>query len=270
MLSHKEAKMNDIRLMCKLFRASIRAQTVYKMDFLIGMIGTLAYNALFLASIGIITSKFGAIGGFTSQQVVLLYALFEICHGLYGFFLYNMSNYLSRLVVDGTFDMYLTRPCSVLLQLNGQKVNFRAFIDLFIGGVCFAAVAGSSGIVWSVSKVLMLPMFFISGAFIEFALSMLMNCGSMVSPNLYSLYGAYYQLVLIGQRYPLNLFSRGLQAIMTFIFPLGFVNYYTMLYLTGSAGGWIGLLAPGIAAVFTVLAVAIFNLTLKHYASTGN
>lgn len=261
---------NDFRMMCKLFRASIRAQTLYKADFLIGMLGTLAYNALFLASIGIITSKFGSIGGFTSQQIVLLYAMFEICHGLYGFFLYNMSNYLSRLVVDGTFDVYLTRPCSVLLQLNGQKVNFRAFIDLFIGGACFVAVAGSAGIVWSAGRVLMLPVFFVSGALIEFALSMLMNCGSMVSPNLYSLYGAYYQLVLMGQRYPLSLFSRGLRAIMSFVFPLGFVNYYPMLYLTGSAGGRLGLLAPAMAAAFTALAVTIFHLTLRRYSSTGN
>ena len=262
--------MKDLKMMLRLLRAAAKSQVMYRFDFIIGLVGTLAYNGLFLASIGIITSRFGAIGGFSAPQIVLLYAMFEIAHGLYGFFLANMASYLARLVYDGTLDVYLTRPCSVLLQLNGQKMNYTAFIDLFIGAVCFAAAASPAGVAWSPAACAMLPVFFVSGAFIEFSLSLLMNCGTVVSPNLRSLYGAYYQLVLIGQRYPLNLFSKGLQAALTFVFPLGFINYYPMLFLIGRDRGIVGCLSPAVAMVFTILAVSVFHRTLRRYSSAGS
>ena len=262
--------MREIKMMFRLLRASAKSQVMYKADFVIGLIGALSYNALFLASIGIITSHFGSLGGFSAWEIVLLYAMFEIAHGLYGFALQNMSSYLNRLVMDGTLDVYFTRPYDILTQLNGTKMNYTAFVDLFIGVACFCAVAGNAGIAWTAAKVLMIPVFAISGAFVEFSLSLVMNCGTVVSPNLRSLYGAYYQLVLIGQRYPLHLFARGFQAIMTFIVPLGFMNYYPVLFLTDRPLGSVGLFAPAVAALFSFMAVKVFNSTLKHYSSTGN
>lgn len=262
--------MREIKMMFRLLRASAKSQVMYKADFVIGLIGTLSYNALFLASIGIITSRFGSLGGFSVWEIVLLYAMFEIAHGLYGFFLQNMSSYLNRLVMDGKLDIYFTRPYGILTQLNGSKMNYTAFVDLFIGVVCFCAAAANAGIVWTIPKALMIPVFAVSGAFVEFALSLVMNCGTVVSPNLRSLYGAYYQLVLIGQRYPLNLFANGFQAMLTFIFPLGFMNYYPVLFLTDRSLGWVGLFAPFVAMLFSLMAVKVFNATLKHYSSTGN
>lgn len=262
--------MRELKMMFSLLRASAKSQVMYKFDFLIGLIGTLAYNSLFLASIGIITYKFGSIGGFSAQQVVLLYALFEIAHGIYGFFLENMASYLARLVRDGSLDVYMTRPCSILLQLNGQKMNYAAFVDLFIGLVCLFTVSNNAEIMWSPLKIMMMPIFILCGAFIEFSLALIMNCGTVVSPNLRSLYGAYYQIVLIGQRYPLHLFSKYFQTALTFFIPLGFMNYYPVLYLIGHERGVIGYLSPIIAIMFTVIAVCTFNYTLKHYSSTGN
>lgn len=262
--------MREIKMMFRLLRASAKSQVMYKADFVIGLIGTLSYNALFLMSIGIITGKFGSLGGFGVWEIILLYALFEIAHGLYGFFLQNMSSYLNRLVMDGTLDIYFTRPYGILSQLNGLKMNHNAFVDLFIGLVCFCAAAANAGIAWTIPKALMIPVFLISGAFVEFALSLVMNCGTVVSPNLRSLYGAYYQLVLISQRYPLHLFAHGFQAMLTFIFPLGFMNYYPVLFLTDRPLGWVGLFAPIVAALFSLMAVKVFHETLKHYSSTGN
>ena len=262
--------MRDLKMMFRLLRSAAKSQVMYRTDFLIGLIGTLAYNGLFLSSIGIITACFGSIGGFNSAQMVLLYSIFEISHGLFGFFLQNMTAHLNRLVYDGTLDIYLTRPCAVLLQMNGKKMNYMAFIDLFIGIVCFLAVADKAGVTCSILKAFMLPVFILSGMTIEFSLALLMNCGTVISPSLRSLYGTYHQLVLISQRYPLHIFTGALQGLLTFAFPLGFVNYYPTLYLIGYEQGALAYLAPIVAAIFATLAVCAFNHTLKYYCGTGN
>jgi ABC-2 type transport system permease protein len=257
-------------MMFCLLRASAKAQVIYKADFIIGVIGTLFYNGAFLASIGIITARFNDIGGFTAWEIAFLFGLFELGHSVYGFFLKNMSSNLNDYVMDGTLDIYFLRPYGILTQLNGNKMYFPVFVDVVIGAACMAAAVLNLNLRFGPVHWLFTVIFIISGGFIEFGLALLMNCATMLFPNTKSLYGAYYQLVLVSQRYPLNIFARGFQGLLTFVFPLGFMNYYPTLFLLGKPGGWIGCLAPLVAVAFVFVGVNVFNLTLRHYSSTGN
>lgn len=261
--------IRELKMMFKLIRASAKSQVMYRADFVVGLIGTLAYNATFLATVGIIAENFGSFGGFSAWEIMLLYALFELAHGLYGFFLYNMSSYLTKVVEDGKLDIFFLRPYNILIQLNAKQMNYVYFVDMFIGVVLLGFACLKLDVAWS-ARWLMLPVFAVSGAFIEFALALAFNCTMLISPYTDALFGAYYQFVIMAQRYPLNIFAKGFQAILTFVFPLGFVNYYPMLFLMGYEKGWIGCLAPAVAALFSWIAVQIFNGTLKHYNSTGS
>lgn len=262
--------MRELKMMVRLLRASTKAQVMYRADFAVGVVGTLFYNATFLASIGIITSRFRDIGGFTAWEIVFLFSLFELGHSVYGFFLRNMSSYFNRHVMDGTLDIYFLRPYGILTQLNGSKMDYTAFVDTVIGLGCFAAAYANLHLSWGFGQWPLLFVFVVSGAFIEFALSIAMNCATILFPNARSLFGAYFQLVLIGQRYPLSIFARGFQALLTFVFPLGFMNYYPSLLLLGKAGGWAGYFAPVAAALFTCIGMGIFHATIRHYNSTGS
>jgi ABC-2 type transport system permease protein len=263
--------MNELKMMFTLLRISAKSQVMYRADFIIGFIGTLFYNAVFLASIGIITASFKSIGGFSAWQMVFLYAMFELAHSWYGFFLQNMASYLNKHVVDGTLDVYFLRPYSILTQLNGSKMNFTGFVDAFIGLVCMImAYINLGGLHWNIAQILLLVVFVVSGGFIEFGLSLIMNCATILYPNTKSLYGAYYQFVLISQRYPLNIFARGFRGILTFVFPLGFINYYPSLLLLGKPGGWVGYFTPLAALCITGAGIGLFNLTIREYSSSGN
>jgi ABC-2 type transport system permease protein len=262
--------MNELKMMFTLLRISAKSQVMYRADFIVGFIGTLFYNAVFLASIGIITVSFKSIGGFSTWQMVFLYAIFELAHSWYGFFLQNMASYLNKHVVDGTLDVYFLRPYSILTQLNGSKMNFTGFVDAFIGLVCIIMAYTNLGLHWNMLQILLLVVFVVSGGFIEFGLSLIMNCATILYPNTKSLYGAYYQFVLIAQRYPLNIFARGFQGILTFVFPLGFINYYPSLLLLGKPGGWVGYFTPLAALCITGAGIGLFNLTIKEYSSSGN
>lgn len=261
--------MFEIKMMFRLLRASAKSQVMYRADFMVGLVGTLLYNGTFLISVGVLTSRFGSIGGYSAEEIVLLFALFEVAHGLYGFFLQNMATYLNVLVMEGKLDIYFLRPCGILTQLNGMKMNYTAYVDLVIGLAALGAAYVSLGTAWGF-RWLLVPVFAVSGAFIEFALALLLNCSTVLFPNARSLYGAWYQLITMGQRYPLNIFGKGFMTFLTFLFPLGFVNYYPMRYLMGRENGWIGCLSPVVAAIFTALAVRVFHAVLKRYAGTGN
>ena len=261
--------MSEIKMMFRLLRASAKSQVMYRADFMVGLIGTLLYNGTFLISVGVLASRFGSIGGYSAGEIVLLFALFEVAHGLYGFFLQNMATYLNTLVMEGRLDIFFLRPYGILTQLNGMKMNYTAYVDLVIGLVALMAAYISLGEHWGI-RWLLVPVFAVSGALIEFALALLMNWATVLWPNTQSFYGAYYQLITMGQRYPLNIFGKGFMTLLTFIFPLGFMNYYPMLCLMGRKGGWMGYFAPIMAGLFTAMAIHIFHTVLKRYTSTGN
>ena len=261
--------IRELKMMFKLLRASAKSQMMYRADFVIGLLGTLAYNAVFLATVGIIAQKFGSFGGYSGWEIMLLYALFELAHGFYGFFLYNMSSYLTKVVADGKLDIFFLRPYSILIQLNTRQMNYVYFVDVFIGTVCLIFAAEQIEVTWNL-RWLLLPVFVVSGAFIEFALGLIFNCILVISPYTDALYGAYFQFVLIAQRYPLSIFAKGFQTLLTFVFPLGFINYYPMLFLLEHEKGWIGCLAPLVAIVTTWIAIKVFHVLLRFYSSTGN
>ena len=261
--------IRELKMMFRLLRASAKSQIMYRTDFIVGLLGTLSYNGIFLLTVGILTERFGSLGGFGVWEILLLYALFELAHGFYGFFLYNMSSYLTKVVADGKLDIYFLRPYSILIQLNARQMNYVYFVDIFIGAVCMLTAGthlhGAGLLRW-----LMLPVFVVSGGFIEFALALIFNCIMVAFPYTDSLYGAYFQLILMIQRYPLNIFTGSFRTLLTFIFPLGFINYYPMLFLVGRPQGWIGVLAPIVAFAFTVVAIRTFQYMLRFYNSTGN
>lgn len=250
-------------------RASAKSRIMYRTDFIIGLVGTLFYNAAFIASIGIITSRFNSIGGWSMWEMLFLYSLFMLGHSIYGFFFINMTM-LNRTVMEGALDKYFLRPFSILVQMNGTQLNYTAFVDVVIGITGVVVAYHKLELNWRLFQYLVLIVFAVSGALIEYSLSLAMNCITFILPNSSSMYSAFYQFILIAQRYPLNIFGNGFQILLTFVFPLGFMNYYPSMLLLGKPGGTIGYFAPVVAAICVFIAHIIFNRSIKSYCSTGN
>lgn len=261
--------VRELKMLFIFLRASAKSRIMYRTDFVIGLAGTLFYNAAFLASIGVITSRFNSIGGWSLWEMLFLYSLFMLGHSIYGFFFINMTM-LNRTIMEGALDKYFLRPYSILIQMNGTQLNYTAFVDTVIGVTGVIVSYQKLGLNWSLVQYGLLIIFAVSGALIEYSLSLAMNCITFILPNSRSMYSAYYQFILIAQRYPLNIFGNGFQMLLTFVFPLGFMNYYPSMVLLGRQGSLAGYFAPIVAAICVFIAHMIFNKCIKSYTSVGN
>jgi ABC-2 type transport system permease protein len=75
--------------------------------------------------------------------------------------------------------------------------------------------------------------------------------------------------------YPLTIYNRVIQAILTFVLPLGFISFYpARAFLEKDAGfefpGAVSLWTLFAGILFLSLGRGLFNMGLKHYDSAGN
>ena len=72
-------------------------------------------------------------------------------------------------------------------------------------------------------------------------------------------------------KYPTEIYAKGIRFVITWVIPFAFVAYLPAKYflISGSTAAVIGI-ECGIAAVFWVIAYALFQKGLSVYESAGN
>ena len=75
--------------------------------------------------------------------------------------------------------------------------------------------------------------------------------------------------------YPITIFPKAIQFILTFLLPFAFLNFYPASALLGKAipQGYpaiLPFLSPLVGALVFALSVLLWNWGLKHYKSTGS
>ena len=82
----------------------------------------------------------------------------------------------------------------------------------------------------------------------------------------------YYNLREL-THYPLLIYPKWIQYLLTFLFPWAFINYYPSLIILGKAESgfeqMLGYLSPLVGAFVLSLGIFVFYLGLRRYASAG-
>ena len=75
--------------------------------------------------------------------------------------------------------------------------------------------------------------------------------------------------------YPISIFSKGIQAVMIYVVPFAFVNYFPAQYLLRKDDMVLYheaymYIAPLVGVVIYVIAYLFWRISVKRYTSTGN
>ena len=72
--------------------------------------------------------------------------------------------------------------------------------------------------------------------------------------------------------YPIQIYSKGIKLLLTFVVPYAFTGYYPVSHLldkTVSLHSCIVYISPIIALIMAIIAYNFWHRGLKHYGSTG-
>lgn len=268
--------MKSISDYLTLARLSVKTRIGYRFDFIVGSAGIVLSNLINLGLILILTLQFKNLGGWNFWELVFFYNIWLFSHAFYSTFFRNIEN-LQTLVVSGDFDKFLVKPVNPLIQLIGSQFYFFGAGDWLISGTMLVFSYAQLGLSWGLGEFAFFFLAVLCGFLIETALSLILSSLAFWLNKTDGLNWLVFQFNYgLAQKYPADLYFAPLRAVLTFVFPFAFMNFYPGVVLLGRLedkflyAPWVHLAAPGVALIFVVLALLVWNAGLRSYKSSGS
>lgn len=216
-------------------------------------------------------SRFGSIGEWTVERIILIYALAVSAFGLAECFFRGFDYFPWQMIRTGNFDRLLLRPRSLFTQVAASIFHLHRIVRP-ITGVCAA--------VWALRK-MNIPF---SGGNIAILISALaggciMYCGVFVLTSglafftikgldwIYILTNASYQIT----RCPEPYMPKFLKNMFSFLLPVLFISFYPSSAICGwGYPTWAGYIALPAGLLFLGVSLIVWKTGVSHYKSTGS
>jgi ABC-2 type transport system permease protein len=251
-----------------------KSRAEYRLGFLLGLFSNFYCYFITYSTYWVLVSGLGNIGGWDFSDLSILYGLSLLTYSISGTLIWYTVYHLDGLITGGGLDLYLTRPVGIMRQMIFQR-----FGDTFIGQIIVTIIFLVTAFI---IKAHILTPLLIGYLFFAISGGILIQTGAMIlvgSLSFWTLRSSeignivYYDIRGMTQ-YPLSIFPRWIQLVLTYIFPWAFINYYPSLILLNKVESTmdfiLGLLTPLIGALFLVLSIFVFNKGLKKYSGAGN
>ena len=266
---------NRLLLYGAFIRLTIRRMTIHRAAYFAGIVGQwLGYGATF-ATLYIVTFSFDTMAGWKPAEVTFLYGLSVMSYAIGASVFYTPCTGLAGKIQSGEFDQSLTKPIHPLLHELYQGFN-TGYLGHFILslGVMIASLSALH-VRLSVGMACYLIVMILGGALIQAAVLLLSSTASffMINGNPILDFLLFEMKSFID--YPIVIFPKALQLILTFLLPYAFVNFYPAACLFGKElpAGFPELLkymTPFVGLLLFGIALAVWNWGLSKYKSTGS
>lgn len=248
----------------------LKSSFEYRLNMLL-----IAFSQIFITigeiiSIFLLFSKFESVGQWTFYETALVFGIITTVFALCECFARGYDEFAS-LIKNGDFDRMLVRPVNLHKQILGSKIEFIKLGRVIIGiTICIISLINLH-INWNIWKVLVLLTAFICGCFVITGIFMI-----SAGISIYTIENLeFLNIITNGSKeisfYPIDIYKKWLTRIFTFIIPLACFNYLPLSFIMekGSVPMILCGLAPFLGMLFFIPCLLFFNLSLKHYQSTG-
>lgn len=268
--SAAEPPAPGLSLYFALLWAGLCAKLEHRVDFLVMAGAAMLMQVLGYVFLWIVFRQIPSVAGWTLWELVVVYALVHVTEGAVSFFLEGLWR-LNGLMHRGELDVMLVRPVSPLWQLAANDVGMNGLGNVALGGVMIGQALVRLDLDWGLTEILVAPVLLVSavvvrGATVLAAASLGFWTGSPHNTAMHVVHS-----VASFAQFPLSIYGRGLQLVLTYAVPFAFISYYPAAWVLGKRHvGWVGLLTPLVALVAFGLARGLFALGLRRYESTGS
>lgn len=266
--------MANGRLYRRLVGAQVRSEWQYRTSFLLFALAQATVTALELAAVLILLQLVDDLGGWTADEVILLYGLATVPFTVTDVVVSPVED-LSLHVRTGSFDRLLLRPLSPLVQILALEFELRRLGKSIPTVAALVWGLAAVDVDWSPRTVSLVVLALGSGAVIYTALwiataSMAFWTVATQEAGNALTYGGDF-----ANQYPLHLYPGWVRVVLGWAIPLAFVAYVPAVAILDPVNplgvpSWLAFLAPGVALVALGVAQALWRLGIRHYQSTGS
>ncbi|MEM9135032.1 MAG: ABC-2 family transporter protein [Actinomycetota bacterium] len=266
--------LGSLGLYRRLVAARISGQWQYRTSFVLFLVGQAAVTGFDLIALLFTMRLVPDLGGWTTSEVVLLYALATVPFGVTDTLVSPIER-LSHYVQTGEFDRLLLRPASAMLQLAALEFELRRAGKALPALGALVWVVAMVDVVWTPARIGALVAALLFGSVIYTALWILASSISFWATAAREATNALTYGGQTASQYPHHLYRPWLRLFLGWAFPLAFVAYVPTQHLTDAANplglsSWLIYLTPLVAAGALAVAAAVWRQGILHYTSTGS
>ncbi len=241
----------------------------YRINFLIGSVSTVFQQGAWLLAIWVVMRQIPNMQGWSFPEVLLIYGLVTLAQSLNHMFADNLWTIGWAYIRSGQFDRFLVRPIDPLFHLLADRFCHDGIGHFAVGAALVASAAATLGLVWTPLKVLYLVVAVLSGGAIFVSLNLL-----TATTAFWIIESIPITQIVFNQhefaKYPLSIYHRGIQFLLTWIIPYGFASFYPASYLLGRDVGPLAWVGPVVAAVLLGVSYRVWQFGLRYYSGTGS
>lgn len=241
----------------------------YRANYLIGTVSTIVLQAAGLLAIWVVMRQVPDLNGWSYNQVLLVYGLLTLAKSINHMFADNLWTIGMSYIRSGNFDRFLVRPINPLFHLLADRFCHDGIGNFIVGVVLVFNAARALEITWTPLLLIYLLMAVISGGAIFIALNLITATSAFWLMDSIPITQIIFNTHEFA-KYPLKIYSRSVQILMTWLIPYGFASFYPASYILGFDIGWLAWAPPFVAAILLLAAYRTWLFGLKHYGGTGS
>lgn len=252
---------SQIKITILSIKYAIMRELLNKATFISNVVFMILNNASFLIQWAVLYSIKDNFGGYTFNQVMLLWGIAAVTYGFSHFFFKNAYK-LSFAINTGSLDAFLVQPKSVYLQAITSDVEISAIGDILFGYI-MVFITG-----FTIKKFLLFTFFGIIGGISLTAFTIILGSLSFWFSRTDVIVDTGQSLAVGFATYPDGIFKGFVKGILYIALPVGIVNYIPVS-LIYNFNIKLFLICIIYCILMVLVSILIFNKGLKKYSSTN-
>ena len=202
----------------------------YPLSFASHLAAQVLVLTLDLVAIWVLFRQVNTLGGWTSGQVIYLYCISGLAFGVSDLFVDSVSS-TSQYVRLGTFDRFLMRPMSTLVQLMAQEFELRRVGRMIQPAIVLVVTLTRVPVDWTIARELLVPVSIVAGSLLFTGVTLIANSLSFFMPSTQEFANAFTYGGQTLAQYPVHLFGEWMRRISLFVVPVAVVAYLPGLFV---------------------------------------
>ncbi len=231
--------------------------------FLVGKIFRFSFVLFFLL---VVFSKVKFAGGYSREQIILVYLFFSLIDALSQFLFREVYRFRPKIVL-GTFDKDLVRPVSPLFVSLLGGADVLDLITIVLYSLVFFVFTGSISI--SFINFLLFLLFIINSILIAAAFHIFVLAVGVLTTEIDHLIMVYRDVENLG-RIPVDFYDKALRFVLTYIIPIGIMMTVPAKVLFGLWDTKVLGVALAVSLTFFYASLRFWRFALQKYSSASS
>ncbi len=267
--------MGEIKTMLQSLRMSFHTRLQYRVDTFVATLAVFIREATNIIVIYLALLKFDKINDWNVNEMLFLFSILYLTYAFVVSIFADLRDF-SCMIREGRFDRLMLRPRGLLFQLILNNADLMASAGHgTLGIILFVVSAGRVGIQWDFVTIMYYVAAIIGGVLIQGGMFILFSALSFYFVETGSIREIFYWNMRKFAGYPISIYNKVIQALMIYVVPFAFVNYFPAQYLLrkddmANYNEAYMFIAPVVGVVIYVIAYVFWRVSVKRYKSTGN